>query len=649
MTQPPTGTLIGVGVGPGDPELLTIKAVKAIQTADVIAFHARPGGVSAAKTIATNYLSDNHELELLEYPVTTGIVDHPGGYAGAMADFYLEATTRLAAHLAAGKTVAVLTLGDPMLYSSYQHLHRVLAEQFPSTIIPGIPSITAAADALGQPLCEEEEILTVLPGTLDQVVLTARLRDTDCAVIMKLGRTFPKVKQALIDAGVADKAYVVVRASMTDETIIPVLAADPETIPYFAVVVVPSTGGIDATDAIPAGDKPRGEVVVVGLGPGSPQWITPEATMELAHATDIVGYSTYVNRVPHRAGQKRHPSDNKVEAERAAMALDLAKRGRRVAVVSSGDPGVFAMAAAVIETADDDQWRDVPVRIVPGMTAAQAVASRVGAPLGHDFGMISLSDRLKPFEVVENRVRALAGADMAFAVYNPASKERRDQVAILKKIVAEYQAPTTPVIVARAVGSNHEQVTVTTLADFDPSVVDMQTMLIIGASTTRTYQAGVGTDEGGGKRVFTSRRGLVLFRMKITRALIVATTTALIATGTTAAYAAPNTGSADQATSAEQSLSSKPEEGSAQGNGLSSENNNTDLHHTAGVPGVTKNSSGSAEVKKLKVGDGSSKSEAWFERQNPTIQTAVLILGVMGVIGLVIGPLRVAVYNFFHI
>ena len=115
-----------------------------------------------------------------------------------------------------------------------------------------------------------------------------------------------------------------------------------------------------------------------------------------------------------------------------------------------------------------------------------------------------------------------------------------------------------------------------------------------------------------------------MFRMKITRALIVATTTALIATGTTAAYAAPNTGSADQATSAEQSLSSKPEEGSAQGNGLSSENNNTDLHHTAGVPGVTKNSSGSAEVKKLKVGDGSSKSEAWFERQNPTIQTAVL-------------------------
>src|SRR5699024_8748514 len=146
---------------------------------------------------------------------------------------------------------------------------------------------------------------------------------------------------------------------------------------------------------------------------------------EIAAATDIVGYSTYVNRVPERPGQRRHLSDNRVEAERAAMALDLARGGGRVAVVSSGDPGVFAMAAAVLETADDDEWRDVPVRIVPGMTAAQAVASRVGAPLGHDFAMISLSDRLKPWDVVEKRLRAVLGADMAFAVYNPASKTRR--------------------------------------------------------------------------------------------------------------------------------------------------------------------------------------------------------------------------------
>lgn len=246
--------------------------------------------------------------------------------------------------------------------------------------------------------------------------------------------------------------------------------------------------------------SPMGYVVVIGLGPGPECWLTPEAKAELEKATDIVGYTTYVRRVPEREGQTRHLSDNKVEAERAAFALDLARRGARVAVVSSGDPGVFAMATAVVDVAQDPQWHDVPVHIVPGMTAAQAVASRVGAPLGHDFGMISLSDRLKPWEIIEKRVRALASADMAFAVYNPASKERRDQVVRLREIVLEYQSPSTPVIVARAVGSDQESITITTLGEFNPSVVDMRTMLIIGASTTTAY------DTPHGTRVFTSRR-----------------------------------------------------------------------------------------------------------------------------------------------
>lgn len=493
------GTLIGVGVGPGDPELLTVKAIKAIEEADVIAFHARPNGSSTARAIAERYFKDHQQLELLEYPITTGVTNHIGGYAGAMAEFYVAASSRLAQHLEAGKTVAVLALGDPMLYSSFQHLHRILAPKFPTQIIPGIPSITAAADVLGMPLCEEEEILTVLPGTLDKITLVQQLKDTDCAVVMKLGRTFGKVKQAMIDAGVAERAYVVSRIGLEGQATTALLDAVESEIPYFSVAVVPSV----ATSPLVEENQstPIGEVVVVGLGPGSEAWTTPEVAAELKQATDIIGYTTYVNRVPYRPGQRRHSSDNKVEAERAAMALDLAKRGHRVAVVSSGDPGVFAMAAAVLETADDDQWRDVPVRVLPGMTAAQAVAATVGAPLGHDFGMISLSDRLKPFAVVENRVRALAGADMAFAVYNPASKERRWQIAKLQEIVAEYQAPETVVVIARAVGSSEEKVTITTLKDFDPSIVDMRTMVIIGASTTKTYHS---TD--GQQRVYTSRR-----------------------------------------------------------------------------------------------------------------------------------------------
>lgn len=488
-------TLFGVGVGPGDPDLLTIKAVNAIQAADVVAYHAAPGKDSTAAAIAREYFRDDHIHELLEYPVTTGATDHPGGYAGALAAFYAEATERLGAHLAAGRSVAILSLGDPMLYSSYQHLHRTLEPlATKAQVIPGIPSVTAAADVLGQPLAENDEVLTIIPGTLPEQELVRRLAGTDTAVIMKLGRNFAKVRAALIASGQAERSFIVVRATMEGERVIPVLEANPADVPYFACVVVPSRV------AAPDSEAPRGEVVVVGLGPGAERWTTPEVQAELAQATDIVGYSTYVNRVPIRAGQKRHLSDNKVEAERAAMALDMAKRGARVAVVSSGDPGVFAMAAAVLETADDDLWREVPVRVVPGMTVAQAVASRVGAPLGHDFGMISLSDRLKPWPVIEKRIRALADADMAFAVYNPASKTRREQVAQLRDIVAEYQAPETPVIVARAVGSDVESVVVTTLAEFDPSIVDMRTMVIIGASTTSVYQ-GV-----GGTRVFTSRR-----------------------------------------------------------------------------------------------------------------------------------------------
>ena len=454
--------LIGVGVGPGDPELLTLAAVAAIESADVVAYHARPGGSSTARSIAERFFRDGQIHELLHYPVTTGITDHPGGYAGAMAEFYVEAAARLSAHLDAGRTVAVLALGDPMLYSSYQHLHRILEGRYPTRVIPGVPSVTAAADVLGQPLAEDEEVLTILPGTLPESELVEHLRRTDTAVIMKLGRTFTKVRRALQATGAVERAYVVSRVGMDNQDTVAVADADPEAIPYFSVIVVPST-----SVGRRVAEEHKGEVVVVGLGPGADKWTTPEVVEELARATDIVGYSTYVNRVAERAGQRRHLSDNKVEAERAAMALDMAKRGRRVAVVSSGDPGVFAMAAAVLEVADDPQWREVPVRIVPGMTAAQAVASRVGAPLGHDFGMVSLSDRLKPWDQVEKRIRALAGADMAFAVYNPASKERRWQVAALRDIVLEYQSPDTPVIVARAVGSDQESVAVTTLASYE--------------------------------------------------------------------------------------------------------------------------------------------------------------------------------------
>ncbi|MET9289170.1 precorrin-3B C(17)-methyltransferase [Nocardia beijingensis] len=503
------GKLWGVGLGPGDPELVTVKAANVIGAADVIAFHSARHGRSISRRIAAPYMRPGQLEEHLVYPVTTETTDHPGGYQGAIDEFYEEAAERLAEHLTAGRSVALLAAGDPLFYSSYMHMHRRLADRFEAEIIPGITSVSAASAALGTPLVEGEQVLTVLPGTMPVDELTRRLRTTDAAAIMKLGRTYPGVRQALTDSGRLAGAYYVERASSAEQRVLHASAVDDAEVPYFAITLVPGpepTTPLPRLDADTIGDREAdttervGEVVVVGLGPGAPEWTTDEVRTALAEATDLVGYTTYLNRVPERPGQRRHASDNRVESERAAMALDLAKRGARVAVVSSGDPGVFAMAAAVLEESADPQWREVSVRVLPGLTAANAVASRAGAPLGHDYAMISLSDRLKPWEVVAQRLSAVAAADMAIAIYNPASSQRTWQVSVMRDLLLEHRKPDTPVVIGRDVGGPAESVRVVPLGDLDPAEVDMRTLLIIGASTTTALETPAGT------RVYTSRR-----------------------------------------------------------------------------------------------------------------------------------------------
>ncbi|WP_137872484.1 precorrin-3B C(17)-methyltransferase [Rhodococcus sp. Q] len=490
------GKLWGIGLGPGDPELVTVKAARIIGDADVVAFHSARHGRSISRAVAAPYMREGQIEEHLVYPVTTETVDHPGGYQGAIDDFYAEASETLAAHLAAGRTVALLAAGDPLFYSSYMHMHKRLCDRFEAEVIPGVTSISAASAALGVPLVERDEVLTILPGTLPADELTRRLRATDSAAILKLGRTFPAVRKALEDSGRLAEASYVERASSDRQRVLRAADVDESQVPYFSIAIVPSPSNNPA--ATPVAEA--GSVTVVGLGPGDDAWTTPEVRDELARATDVVGYTTYVNRVPVRPGQNVHASDNKVESERAAMALDLAKRGARVAVVSSGDPGVFAMAAAVIEMAADEQWRDVPVRVLPGMTAAHAVASRVGAPLGHDYAMISLSDRLKPWDVVARRISAVAAADMAIAVYNPASKSRTWQVGAMKDLLLEHRSPETPVIVGRDVAGPEESVRIVPLGELEPSEVDMRTLLIVGSSQTTVVES------GGKRKVFTPRR-----------------------------------------------------------------------------------------------------------------------------------------------
>ena len=230
-----------------------------------------------------------------------------------------------------------------------------------------------------------------------------------------------------------------------------------------------------------------GRLAVVGLGPGDVRWLTPEADAALAAADALFGYGPYLDRAPVRDGQSRHPSDNREEALRARAALETAAAGTNVALVSGGDPGVFAMAATVCEQIESGPaaWRGLDVEIVPGITAMLAVAARVGAPLGHDFCALSLSDNLKPWPVIERRLDAAAQAGFVIALYNPISRARPWQLTAALERLRRHLPATTPTVFGRAVGRADETIAVTTLQAADPAGADMATLVIVGSAETR--------------------------------------------------------------------------------------------------------------------------------------------------------------------
>ena len=230
-----------------------------------------------------------------------------------------------------------------------------------------------------------------------------------------------------------------------------------------------------------------GWVVIAGLGPGSDALVTPEVTAALAEATDVVGYIPYVRRVTPRAGLTLHESDNRVELDRARHALEMAQDGRRVVVVSSGDPGVFAMASAVFEAmeAGPPAWRELDIRVLPGITAMLAAAARAGAPLGHDFCAINLSDNLKPWALIETRLRLAAQADFAMAFYNPRSNARPEGFGRALAILREVCEPERLLVFARAVSTPEEALRVVPLAEVTEDMADMRTVVLVGSSATR--------------------------------------------------------------------------------------------------------------------------------------------------------------------
>ncbi|MEG3839768.1 precorrin-3B C(17)-methyltransferase [Microcoleus sp. herbarium14] len=249
----------------------------------------------------------------------------------------------------------------------------------------------------------------------------------------------------------------------------------------------------------------RGKLAIVGTGPGGAAWMSPEVKGILREATDWVGYKFYLDLAGTlREGQQRHDSDNREEIDRARFALDLAASGKSVAVVSSGDPGIFAMAAAVFEAIEltaKPEWQGIDIRVAPGISAMQATAAAIGAPLGHDFCAISLSDILKPWEVIEQRISAAAAADFAIAFYNPVSTQRKWQLGRAIEILLQSRDAKTPVILGRNLGRPGQSVRVCTLGEFQPQDADMRTLVIIGSSQTRIVPR-----KYGGVWVYTPRQ-----------------------------------------------------------------------------------------------------------------------------------------------
>lgn len=249
---------------------------------------------------------------------------------------------------------------------------------------------------------------------------------------------------------------------------------------------------------------PRGRLAVIGLGPGAADLMVPAVKAELARANDVLGYETYVRMAgPFRADQVLHCTDNREEMQRARHAFELAAQGRSVVVVSSGDPGVFAMAAAVLEAlheSTDPRWHAVELEMLPGVSASLATAAQAGAPLGHDFCVLSLSDNLKPWAIIEKRLDLACQADLALAFYNPISRSRPLQLGKALEIVRQHRAPNTPIVLGRDIGRPGQTLRVITLGELTPELVDMRTMVLVGSSTTCTF-----AKAAGGTWVYTPR------------------------------------------------------------------------------------------------------------------------------------------------
>jgi cobalt-precorrin 5A hydrolase/precorrin-3B C17-methyltransferase len=425
----------------------------------------------------------------------TCLLNPPSGYA--LGD--LELGKRFVSDLLAGETVRIEGeapwLAQAQLPEDAQarlavhvgHAERAPAANelliYPRNVVVAVSAgvtnvVTAVREALHQVKVATQSLACLLAADTDMA--NPALRDA----ALELG---VPLRFANAEAGIVERLHAVIGQPL------PILGNDTVAI---AVAEQP-------VDPLQIG-RPRGRLAVIGLGPGAAELMVPAVKAELARATDVLGYETYVRMAgPFRDDQVLHCTDNREEMQRARHAFELAAQGRSVVVVSSGDPGVFAMAAAVLEAlheSSDDIWHSVDLEILPGVSASLATAAQAGAPLGHDFCVLSLSDNLKPWSIIEKRLDLAAQADLALAFYNPISRSRPWQLGRALEIVGQHREPATPVVLGRDIGRPGQTLRVTTLGQLSVDQVDMRTMVLIGSSTTRVIPR-----LDGGTWVYTPR------------------------------------------------------------------------------------------------------------------------------------------------
>ncbi|MCP1510338.1 cobalt-precorrin 5A hydrolase/precorrin-3B C17-methyltransferase [Pseudomonas marginalis] len=399
--------------------------------------------------------------------------------------------------------------------TGYQLADLELGKRFVSDLLAGESvRIEGAAPWLDQANLPQDRQarLAIHVGSAERVPAANELLiypQTVCVTCKPAAQLAQRVRAALHASGIAVQSLACLLASDTQmaepslheaalELGVPLRFAEVEQTEDIVVSVAEQP--LDVSQV----GRPRGRLAVIGLGPGAADLMVPAVKAELARCTDVLGYETYVRMAgPFRDDQVQHCTDNREEMQRARHAFELAAQGRSVVVVSSGDPGVFAMAAAVIEALHasiDPAWHQVDLQILPGVSASLATAAQAGAPLGHDFCVMSLSDNLKPWSIIEQRLDLASQADLALAFYNPISRARPWQLGRALEIVAQHRSAETPVVLGRDIGRPGQTLRVTTLAQLTPEQVDMRTMVLIGSSTTCVFPRA-----GGGEWVYTPR------------------------------------------------------------------------------------------------------------------------------------------------